>query len=133
MVLEGLAAADFAAADTPKLKKRLKDLQKQMNEAIRSGSHERFAKLNSDWHALITEGSGNLYVARFLGRLTVPIYRLLFSTFYTMKRIEAANSNHKTITSAIVDGRAKDAERAMRKHISDWLAVLSDISANVDL
>jgi DNA-binding GntR family transcriptional regulator len=133
MALEGLAAADFAAAEAPELKQRLQDLQDRMDEAIRGGTHDQFAKLNSEWHALITEGSGNLYIARFLSRLTVPIYRLLFSTFYTRQRIEAANSDHQVITAAIVGGRTKDAERAMRKHISDGLAALADIDAHFDL
>lgn len=132
MVLEGLAAADFAAADAPKLKQRLADLQEEMNAAIESGGHERFARLNSAWHALITEGSDNAYVARFLSGLTVPIYRLLFSSFYTTQRIEAANADHKVITAAIVEGRAADAERAMRRHVSDGLAALSDINDHFD-
>jgi len=133
MVLEGLAAADFAASDSPKLKQRLQRLQEQMNDAIAAGAQERFAKLNSEWHALITEGSGNVYVARFLSRLAVPIYRLLFSSFYTQKRIEAANSDHKAITAAIVEGRARDADRGMRKHISDGLRALADIRDQFDL
>lgn len=132
MVLEGLAAADFAASGAPELKQRLEDLQEQMNVAIESGGHERFAQLNSAWHDLISKGSGNVYVARFLGGLTVPIYRLLFSSFYTTQRIEAANSDHKVITAAIIEGRAADAERAMRQHVSDGLAALSDINDHFD-
>src|SRR5690606_23353310 len=81
MALEGIAAADFAAADAPELKARLIAIQEEMNQGETTGDHEQFARLNTAWHRLIIEGAGNDYVKNFLATLTVPIYRLLFSTF----------------------------------------------------
>src|SRR5215471_5977832 len=101
MALEGVAAADCAANATPELKQRLKHLQKELNNLENSGNHEQFAKLNDDWHRLIVEGSGNTYVAAFVERLRVPVYRLLFSTFYNAGRIDDANADHQRITEAI--------------------------------
>lgn len=129
MVLEGLAAAEFAAADAPKLKRQLQAIQSDMDRWRDGGGHERFAELNSDWHKLIIDGAGNTYVAQFLGRLSVPIYRLLFSSFYTDRRVDDANADHQKITAAIVDGRIEDAESAMRQHISDGLAAITEINA----
>jgi DNA-binding GntR family transcriptional regulator len=131
MALEGIAAADFAAAQAPKLKQRLAALQESMNRWREAGGHERFAELNSEWHRLIIEGSGNAYVAQFVERLSVPTYRLLFSSFYTDRGVDDANADHQAITAAIVDGRAADAEAAMRQHISDGLAAVSDIAAQL--
>jgi DNA-binding GntR family transcriptional regulator len=129
MVLEGLAAAECAVASTPKLKQRLQRVQEQMNRWKEDGGHERFARLNSEWHELILEGSGNTYLAQFVSRLKVPIYRLLFSSFYTDERVDEANADHRKITAAIVEGRAEDAEQAMREHISDGLDAVSEIIA----
>jgi DNA-binding GntR family transcriptional regulator len=129
MALEGLAAAEFAQAGSPKLKQRLQKIQDAMNNWRNEGGHERFAELNSEWHKLIIEGSRNGYVAQFVARLSVPIYRLLASSFYTDQRIDDANADHQIITAAIVEGRASDAEAAMRQHISDGLAAVSEISA----
>lgn len=130
MVLEGLAAAEFAAADAPKLKQRLRELQRKMDRWKREGGHERFAALNLEWHELIIQGSGNPYIVQFLPRLTVPIYRLLFSSFYSDQRIDEANADHKRITSAIVAGQADEAESAMRRHISGGLAGVSEINSH---
>lgn len=129
MALEGLAAAEFAAADAPKLKRRLRELQRKMNRWKQDGGQERFAALNREWHELIVEGSGNPYLAQFLPRLTVPIYRLLFASFYSDQRIDEANADHGKITSAIVAGRVDEAERAMRRHIASGLAGVSELSA----
>lgn len=130
MVLEGLAAAEFAAADEPRLKRRLGEIQESMNRWREGGGHERFAALNSEWHELIVRGSGNAYLVQFLPRLTIPVYRLLFASFYTEDRIEAANADHRKITAAILEGRADDAEAEMRRHISAGLEGVSEISAH---
>jgi DNA-binding GntR family transcriptional regulator len=129
MVLEGLAAAEFAAADVPKLKQRLRALQRQMDRWKQDGGHERFAALNLEWHELIVEGSGNPYIVQFLPRLTVPIYRLLFASFYSDQRIDEANADHRKITSAIVAGRVEEAESAMRRHIAGGLAGVAEINS----
>jgi DNA-binding GntR family transcriptional regulator len=71
-------------------------------------------------------------VRMFVERLRVPIYRLLFSTFYNARRIDKANAGHRRITDAIVDGRVKDAERFMREHIAEGLEALSDIEAEFE-
>jgi DNA-binding GntR family transcriptional regulator len=127
MALEGLAARDFAAADAPESKRRLAKLQAELNSLEGTTDHERFAKLNDDWHRLIIEGSGNHYVAQFVERLRIPVYRLLFSTFYKARRISDANAGHRNITEAIVSGRPQVAERLMRAHIEEAFEALSDL------
>lgn len=127
MALEGLAAFDFAAAEAPEQKRRLAKLQDELNSLEHTADHERFAKLNDEWHRLIIEGSGNAYIARFVERLRIPIYRLLFSTFYNARRIDKANAGHRRVTEAIVQGRAQLAERLMRAHIEEGLHALSQL------
>ncbi|WP_165357529.1 GntR family transcriptional regulator [Sphingosinicella sp. CPCC 101087] len=127
MALEGLAAAEFAASEDMESKQRLKALQDQLDALESTGNHELFARLNDEWHTLIIRGANNLYVEAFLARLRVPIYRLLFSTFYSAARIDAANADHKKITAAIVEGRVEDAERCMREHVAGGLSALADI------
>lgn len=132
MALEGLAAHDFAALGSAEAKRRLGEIQDELDANESELNHERFARLNDAWHRLIIEGSGNAYIASFLTRLTVPIYRLLFATFYTAQRIAMANADHRVITRAILDGRAEDAERAMRAHITQGLEALIELNAHFD-
>ncbi len=133
MALEGMAAAEFALSDNSKLKKQLQKLQTGMNSLERTGRHDQFAQLNDAWHATIIEGSGNHYADQFLKQLSVPVYRLLFTTFYSSQRIDRANADHKVITRAIVEGRGADAEQAMRNHILDGFAALTEINAKLHI
>lgn len=133
MALEAMAAGEFARSQNVKLKKELQKLQTGMNALEQSGAHDRFAHLNDAWHRLIIEGSGNRYAAQFLAQLTVPVYRLLFTTFYSAQRIDRANADHKVITRAIVDGRVEDAEQAMRSHILDGLAALGELNSKLHI
>ena len=130
MALEGLAAAECALRADPEFRQRLGAIQLELNEC--EDDHVRFTKLNSAWHTLIIAGSRNEYLAQFLVRLTVPIYRLLFSNFYSAERIAAANADHRIITAAIVEGRVEDADRAMRKHITNGLEALVTLNAHFD-
>jgi DNA-binding GntR family transcriptional regulator len=132
MALEGWAAGECARRGDAALRERLLSIQRELDEGESASDHDRFARLNDAWHKLIIAGAGNSYVARFLSGLTVPIYRLLFSTFYTTQRINRANADHRVITAAIVEGRAEDAERAMRQHIRDGLDALIELNAHFD-
>lgn len=132
MALEGMAAGECATRADPALRMRLRQIQDEMDAGESAGNHDRFARLNEEWHHLIIDGSDNGYIAQFLKRLNVPIYRLLFATFYTSQRIAAANADHRVITAAIVDGRSADAEQAMRAHIHNGLEALIELNAHFD-
>lgn len=127
--IEGYAARAFAARDSADLKDELQAIQKEMDKWVKRGDHERFASLNSSWHELIVDGADNEYFRQFLSRLTIPVYRLLFTTFYSKKRIEVANADHQKVTKAICDGAADDAEKLMRRHIQNGLAALSEMES----
>lgn len=132
MALEGLAARECALRADAALRAQLAAIQREMDDGEHSGNHDRFARLNGTWHGLIITGSGNEYIAQFLKQLTVPIYRLLFASFYTAQRIATANADHRVITAAIVERRAEDAERAMRSHIQNGLGALLELNTHFD-
>jgi DNA-binding GntR family transcriptional regulator len=127
--IEGFAARAFAESDNTELKDELQRIQKEMDKWVKRGDHERFAGMNSSWHELIVDGADNEYFRQFLSRLTIPVYRLLFTTFYSKKRIEVANSDHQKVTEAICNGAADEAERLMRLHIQNGLTALSEIES----
>ena len=132
MALEGYAAGAFAASRDTALKQRLASLQIELDAAARIGRHDRFTQLNDAWHKLILQGAGNAYVTQFLGQLTVPIYRMLFPTFYARERITQANADHQLVTAAIVAGKAAAAHRAMRARIRSGLQALNELDAHFD-
>lgn len=127
MALEGMAAHDFAKFGTSEQKAQLVAVQEQLNSCEHGANHERFASFNDEWHRLIIDGARNDYISAFLDRLRVPLYRLLFTTFYKADRIDLANAGHRKITVAIADGDAEAAERLMREHIHEGLDALSSL------
>lgn len=131
MALEGFAARQFAASDKDELKAKLRQTQQELDKWVERGDHERFARLNTEWHDLIIEGAGNEYFRQFVARLTIPVYRLLFTSFYSKQRIVHANADHKKITRAIVAGKPDEAETLMRNHIDSALQALSAVDARL--
>jgi DNA-binding GntR family transcriptional regulator len=127
MVLEGLAAHDFAVEGDAERKTDLARLQEGMNALEHSGDHPGFARLNDQWHEVIIDGAGNDYVRTFVDRLRLPLYRLLFTAFYKPHRIDDANADHRRITEAILAGDGPMAEQRMRQHLSDALAAISNL------
>lgn len=129
MALEGMAAHDFAAFGSPELKAQLAELQEALNGCEHGANHERFAAFNDEWHRLIIDGADNEYIRGFLERLRVPLYRLLFQSFYASDRIDLANAGHRRITAAILAGDGDAAERLMRDHIAEGLDALSALDS----
>ena len=129
VALESLSAADFTANASPEQKQRLVQLQAALDDCVATRAAEQFERLNREWHELIVAGSGNALVAEMLQRLSVPIYRLMFESFYNEARLKAANADHQRITQAILSGTGAEAEAAMRRHIEDGFATMSEIDS----
>ncbi|WP_068079599.1 GntR family transcriptional regulator [Novosphingobium rosa] len=130
MVLEGIAAHDFAMSGDQEAKTDLARLQDELNGCERSGNHLRFAELNDAWHATILKGSGNRYIAEAVARLRLPVHRLIITSFHRAERIDDANTDHRRITAAILEGRATEAERLMRRHINDAAQAATELDSD---
>ena len=127
VALEGISARDFAekASDADML--ALKEVMQSLEVAVAAGAHDAFNRLNSDWHRLLVEGSGNTIIGDLLSRLNVPIQRLLFESFYNADRLQEANAGHRAVMEAIARRDGDAAEAAMRRHIEDAFATLTVI------
>lgn len=127
VALEGISAHDFAINASDADMARLRELTDILDNAVGGEAHERFNRLNSEWHALIISGSRNPIIAELLGRLNVPIQRLLFESFYSAERLRDAHDGHKLVAEALLRRDGPAAEAAMRRHIEDAFATLSMI------
>jgi len=124
VALEGISAHDFAVNASDEDLTRLRKLTEELDEAVSGEAHERFNRLNSQWHGLIIEGSRNAIIGELLGRLNVPIQRLLFESFYNSERLRDAHDGHKLVAEALLRRDGPGAEAAMRRHIEDAFATL---------
>ncbi|QIK77812.1 GntR family transcriptional regulator [Sphingomonas piscis] len=127
VALEGTAAADFATNASDGQRERLQQVQDALEQCIVDRAPERFGKLNSEWHGLLVEGSGNTIIGELLQRLSVPIHRLLFESFYDADRLRTANDDHRRILKAIMARDPDAAEREMRAHVDAGFRTLSAI------
>ncbi len=129
IALEGISARDFAVNASEEDKGSLRFILEQLDHAVSVSAHERFNQLNADLHQLIVRGSKNAFVADLVGRLNIPIQRMLFESLYDAERLRAANQGHHEVTEAILAGDADAAEAAMRRHIEDGFAALTSIES----
>lgn len=127
VALEGICARDFAERATVVQRDRLAALLAELDKAVADGAHDHFNALNAEWHKLLIEGAGNALVAGILGRLNIPIQRMLFESLYSNERLKAANAGHHAITAAILAGDGEAAEAALRQHIIDGFATITAI------
>lgn len=125
--LEGITAADFAARATDAHRLKLQQIQDELERCVTERSPERFGRLNAEWHELLVEGSGNTIIGELLQRLSVPIHRLLFESFYDADRLRTANDDHRRILRAIMARDSEGAEAAMRAHVEAGFRMLSAI------
>jgi DNA-binding GntR family transcriptional regulator len=130
--LESISAGDFTRRATDEDRARISQLQVEFNRCIEERTTERFAKLNHDFHSFIIAGSGNSIARDLLSRLTVPINRLLFESFYDEKWMAKANTDHQAITAAILAQDPEAAEAAMRHHIAEGFRTLSAITTEFE-
>ena len=131
IALEGIAAGDFVRNADAGQRTRLYELQEKLESCVAGNAPERFGRLNTEWHGLLVEGSGNAVIADVLRRLNVPIHRLLFESFYNSDRLRVAIADHALIIAAIEANDPAAAEAAMRKHIEDGFQTLSAIDHEV--
>lgn len=128
VALEGISAADCASFASAEQKALIEKLQHELDATVTEKLPERFGKLNHQWHSAVIAGSGNKVVGQTLDRLSVPINRMLFESFYDVERLRTANADHRAITTAILNSDAAAAEDHMRRHVEEGFRTLSNIA-----
>ncbi len=131
--LEGMCAGDFTRKANAKERSRLQTLAQQMEDCVADGSPELFGRLNSEWHTLIMQVSGNPVIESMVKRLNTPVHHLLFETFYRGSRLRQAVEDHRQILAAVLAGDAEQAEAAMRLHIENGHRFLIDLDRAMHL
>lgn len=127
-VLEGLAARLAAEAPMTEAERgRLRKLQEDMDDAARARQERRYAQLNEHFHAFIMERAGNAFVAGFVERLRIPLFRLQFQAGWGGEPMMRRNADHRKITRAILAGDGDAAEAAMRAHLRNGSSAMAAI------
>ena len=115
-LLEGFAARRAAEKIEPQGRARLLKLERTKNaRSIVAGNYDSY---NNEFHALIVDLGRNAELPSLLNQIRLPILRLQFNKIFLYpEQIRLSRGDHDKIVSAILEGAALAAERAMRQHV----------------
>ncbi len=125
-VLEGLAAKRAAERATLSQVADLWDLVDQMTALVSCGDLLRYSGVNAILHAYILDISGHETVQKLLAALQAQMVRFQYRTILVPGRARVSLEEHRTLVQAIADHDGAAAERAMRHHLENVRAALTD-------
>lgn len=115
--LEGLAAAEAARRIEPKGAKRLQKALERHTKLLESGDLLAASDANAALHEALLELSGHSTVQQLIRTLKSQTVRFQFRTILVPGRPAASHSEHAAIVNAVLEGKPKQAEKAMRDHL----------------
>ncbi|MGV8988503.1 MAG: GntR family transcriptional regulator [Cypionkella sp.] len=120
LLLEPFAARRAAAQMTRETLQSLQSLADEMQRSEQDDprkAYSRFARLDGEFHNLISLNSGNDLVHETLSNLHTHVH--LFRLFYHSRATSGANAEHALLLGALRDAAPIEAEAAMRSHIEN--------------
>lgn len=128
--LEGLASALAAGRISEEDKKRLSESVELSEFYIRKRDADKLKELDSEFHNIIYEASGNRRLSKILSELhrSIRAYRRLSLT--VTDRLERSVDEHREILNAILNADAEEADRLTSLHIE---AALENLLSAVKL
>jgi DNA-binding GntR family transcriptional regulator len=124
MVLEGLCAAKAARQGSQAQIAQLLELTDQMRQAVEDGEPTTYSELNSEFHHLMLEMSGQRVAADLVRKLRGPLVRHQFRLALHPGRPRESLPEHRAIADAIAHHDPEAAEAAARGHLRSVLAAL---------
>ena len=116
-VLEGLAARLAAERRTTEQVEELDTLLRDMDEAMRLGHYEEFAKIHNQFNQTLYSISGNKQLEQILSRFQDYNAKSQIISMSRPGRPKAIQEEHRRIVQCIADQMPEEAERAARDHV----------------
>lgn len=129
MRLEGLASAEAAVRISDEDKKRLSDILDLADFYIERRDAEKLKELDSQFHSIIYEASGNRLLNKTLSELHRNIHFYRKRSLAVEERLEKSALEHREILSAIERGDAEAADRLTSAHIEAALKNLLAVNS----
>lgn len=129
MRLEGLASAEAAVRISDEDKKRLSDILDLADFYIARRDAEKLKELDSQFHSIIYEASGNRLLNKTLSELHRNIHFYRKRSLAVEERLEKSALEHREILSAIERGDAEAADRLTSAHIEAALKNLLAVNS----
>ena len=117
--LEALAARQAALNVTPAGAAELHGVLERQRAALAEEDLLVASDVNAELHAKIVELSGHATAQRLIRALNSQMVRFQFKTILIPGRPSRSIAEHQAIVEALTAGDAAEAERAMRKHLTN--------------
>jgi DNA-binding GntR family transcriptional regulator len=119
IALEQLAVSRVAQAGQPDVLRTIERIYAEMRQAAKRGDISGYYELNSDFHLSIVRGTGNRSLVELHEKVMWHVHRERHrANFVEPVTVESAES-HDEIVRAVLEHRAEDAGRAMRRHLEN--------------
>jgi DNA-binding GntR family transcriptional regulator len=116
-VLEGLAVGQTAERIDDAGIARLEACLARQRQLLERGDLLGASDANADLHAALLELSGHRTAIRLINSLSAQTVRYQYRTILIPGRPAASFAEHTAIVEAVIAGRPREAERAMRRHL----------------
>lgn len=117
-LLEGFSAARAAEIADEGWRDRLVANISDSREALAKGQSDRLANLLKEFDELLQDCTDNPRIRELLEQIQSHVERIGWLTVSIPGRLEESVEQHVTIADAILAGRVRTAEMAMRSHIT---------------
>ncbi|HVT66679.1 MAG TPA: GntR family transcriptional regulator, partial [Trebonia sp.] len=124
MALEALCAVKAAERITDHEAARLRELGEHLRRAVGDRDPVKYSELNRELHRRVGVISGQQVAVGLLERLHAQLVRHQFQLALRPGRPEVSLGEHLAILDAVAGRRARDADRAVRAHLSSVIAAL---------
>jgi len=124
LAIEVMVARQAAQRGDAHGRARLKVLEKDMKQAIAGGDTVGYSQANAALHRQLQAMAGNATADRILDTLKSHLVRLQYRVILLPGRPKASLAEHRAIVAAVCAGDADAAERAMRAHLTSFIALL---------
>jgi len=115
--LEGLAAAEAARRIDARGAKRLQKALDRHTKLIEAGDLMAASDANAALHEALLELSGHTTAQQLIRTLKSQTVRFQFRTILVPGRPAVSHREHKAIVDAVLEGKPRQAEKAMRDHL----------------
>ena len=115
--MEGLAADLATTRFSDEQKKELQRVSESFDEAVELGDMQQMIALDTLFHHLIVEGTGNKLLTVMVGQLQDMVLRFRYLYYDDFRRAEKMPGEHKEILEAILGGDPIKAKNAADNHI----------------
>jgi DNA-binding GntR family transcriptional regulator len=117
IALEQLAATRVAAAAKPDTLSEIRRIQREMNDAAKSGDAPRYYQLNDQFHLAIVHGTGNRSLVEFHEAIMWHVHRERHRVNFGESVTSDSANSHKELVRAIMERQPEAAGLAIREHL----------------